>query len=88
MQDYTDRKILNEFVMKEYLKELSPFEAYPEPEKYPLMDTKYIQPRWYRYETDNMRKRKHQYSIIPYKYSKSSQINKANELIKNLPFQQ
>jgi hypothetical protein len=83
-----DKKTLNEQIIKDYLKELSPLEAYPEPEKYPSMDTKYIQPRWFRYETDSFRQRKHQYHIIPYKYSKNGSINKTKELLKNLPYQQ
>jgi hypothetical protein len=76
-------------LIKDYLKELTPFEPYPEPEKYPLLDLKNgTKPRWYFYEQDSIRKRKHQYSIIPYKYSKNAHLNKTKELIKNMPYQQ
>ena len=81
-----DKKDLNEEVMKEYLKNLSPFEYYPEPSKYPMLDLQYVKPRWMKYELESYRKRKHQYSIIPYKYYSPDQ--KLNETIKSLPYKQ
>jgi hypothetical protein len=84
--DYMDKKEINENVMKEYLKEISPFEAYPEPEKYPLIDIGRVKPRWYKYEMIYNRSRKQQYSIVPFKYS--SPHRKVNNFIKNLPYQQ
>lgn len=86
LQDYMDKKELNEQVMKDYLKLLSPFAPYPEPAKYPLIDLKRPSHRWYKFETENIRKRKHQYSQIPFKYF--SPTNSIREQIKNLPFQQ
>ena len=86
MQDYTDKKQLNEEVMKDYLKNLSPFEYYPKPSKYPLLDIDKVKPRWYKYEAESQRKRKHQYSIIPYKHSSIDE--KFEEKIKSLPYQQ
>ena len=68
---------------------MSPFEPYPESEKYPLLDLKRgTKPRWHYYEQESFRARRHQYSIIPYKYSKQAQLNKINHLLKNLPYQQ
>lgn len=86
LQDYTDKKEINEQVMKEYLKQLTPFEYYPEPAKYPLIDLGRVKPRWYKMEEINRRKRRMQYNIIPFKYA--SPLNKFNSFIKNLPYQQ
>ena len=46
LQAYMDRKKINEDVMKKYLKELSPFESYPEPAKYPILDVEHVRPKW------------------------------------------
>lgn len=80
-----DKKDLNEQVMKEYLKELNPFDSYPESTKYPLIDMKRVRPRWFKYEEQNIRTRKHQYQDIPFKYSKN--LKKINEHIASLPYQ-
>jgi hypothetical protein len=86
LQEYMDKAELNETVFKNYIKDLSPFEPYPEPEKYPLLDVNIVKPKWYKYELESMRKRRHQYSLIPFKYS--SPIKKIKEEINNLPYQQ
>jgi hypothetical protein len=41
-----DRKEISEDVMKKYLKDLSPFETYPEPAKYPILDVEHVRPKW------------------------------------------
>lgn len=87
-QDYMDKKDLNESVMKDYLKELSPFEGRPEPAKYPLADLKPVRPRWYKYELINKRKRRCQYSIIPFKHPAPSPKEKLDRFIQSLPYQQ
>jgi hypothetical protein len=86
LQDYVDKKDLNEEIMKDYLKQLSPFESYPEPAKYPILDLHVVKPRWYKYEQESYRKRRHQYSMIPFKYF--SPNKKLEESIKQLPYQQ
>ena len=87
LQDYMDKKETNEHILKEYLKELTPFEYYSEPAKYPLINlAKFKKPRWYKFEEINRRKRRVQYHIIPFKYT--SPFDKFNNLIKNLPYQQ
>ena len=86
--DYTDKKELNKQVMSAYVKELSPFEPHPEPDKYPLLHIdKATQPRWYKYELESRIMRRHQYSIIPYKHS-SVDIKRTDEHISHLPYQQ
>jgi len=80
-----DKKLINEQVMKQYLKDLNPFESHPEPTKYPLIDMKNFKPRWYKYEVQNIRTRKHQYKDIPFKYSKN--VKKINEYVSSLPYQ-
>jgi hypothetical protein len=64
---------------------LDPFEPYPEPAKYPILDVDRVNPKWYKYELESFRQRKHEYSLIPYKYSHKNQ--KIRELIQNLPYQ-
>lgn len=86
LMEYMDKKELNEQVMKDYMKQLSPFEYYPEPAKYPLLGLRKNGPRWHKFEMENYRKRKQQFSSIPFKYF--SPTNKIDEQIKNLPFQQ
>lgn len=81
-----DKKDLNENVVKDYLKEINPFDARPEPAKFPLVDVGIVRPRWYKYELINKRKRRLQYSIIPFKYATPS--NKLENFVKNLPYQQ
>jgi len=46
LQAYMDRKEISEDVMKKYLKDLSPFETYPEPAKYPILDVEHVRPKW------------------------------------------
>lgn len=82
-----DKKDMNEVVMKDYLKELSPFENYPEPAKYPLIDIgRPTRHKWYKYEIINQRKRRLQYNIIPHKYA--SPLEKLKSFAQNLPYQQ
>lgn len=87
-QDQMDKKELNEHVMKDYLKELSPFESpRPEPAKYPLVDIdRALKPRWYRYELTDKRKRRLQYSIIPFKHVDRN--DRLKTFVQNLPYQQ
>jgi hypothetical protein len=88
LREYTDKKEIGEIVMKKYLKELSPFEPYPEPAKYKMLSKKKgIQPRWMRFEIDSERLRKHEFSMIPYAYADPTQ-SKVEEFIQNLPYQQ
>lgn len=87
LQEYMDKKDLNEQVLKSYLKELSPFESYPEPAKYKLLrPSKRTNPRWYKYEQESRILRKHQYSMIPFEHY-SPREDKLNEYINSLPFQ-
>jgi hypothetical protein len=59
--------------MKNYLKELSPFEDYPKELEYPLLERVRSQtqrnrlPRWYMYELRHFRLREHKWKLIPYK---------------------
>ncbi len=85
LQEYNDRKDINEHVMKDYLKEISPFEPHPEPAKYPILDLEVVKPRWFKYELENKRQRNHEWNIAPFKYS--HRIEKKKEQIKNLPYQ-
>lgn len=86
LSEYNDRKEINEYIIKDYLRELSPFEAYPTPAKYPVLDVKQIKPRWYKYEIENKRLRDHEWNIVPFKYS--HRIDKKLESLKHLPYQQ
>jgi hypothetical protein len=81
-----DKKDISEQVVKKYLKEIEPFEPYPDPAKYRMLGIKHTNPRWYKYELENAIQRKHQYSIVPFKKASPSEVKTA-EFIKNLPFQ-
>jgi hypothetical protein len=84
-----DKKKLNENVLKAYIKDLSPFEAYPEPAKYKMLGVNTrTNPRWYKYEQDSLIQRKHHYAQIPYKSTAPVQAKKVNEFLQNLPYQQ
>ena len=88
LDEYKDIKQTNEEVMKEYIKQLSPFEPYPEESKFAKADLKPEQkPRWYRYELKNMVSRKHQYSMIPFKYSREARHQKIMDHLASLPYQ-
>jgi hypothetical protein len=72
LENYQDKKDINEFVLKTYLKELSPFEDYPKELEYPLIEsTRSIRnmPKWYRFELENKKMREHKWSIVPFKHS-------------------
>ena len=84
-QEYNDRKEITEHVMKDYLKGISPFSAYPPPAKYPILDLKVIKPRWFKYELENKRQREQEWNIAPYKYSHD--LDKKKEQLKQLPYQ-
>ena len=81
-----DKKDVNERVIKKYLKNASPFEPIDEPAKYPILDVDIVRPMWYKYELESYRKRNHEYSIIPNKYS--HQLKQIKQSLKNLPYQQ
>lgn len=85
LQEYNDRKEINEHVMKDYLKGISPFAGHPEPAKYPSLDLQIVKPRWFKYELENKRLRKHEWNIAPYKYSHG--LEKKKESLKHLPYQ-
>ena len=87
LHEYTDKKVINEHVLKTYLKDLSPFEAYPDPAKYKLLGVTHTKPRWLKIETENMVRRKQQYSMIPFKHASIS-AKKVEEFIQCLPYQQ
>lgn len=84
-QEYTDRKEVNERIMKNYLKDVNPFEPYQEGAKYPILDVGIVRPRWYKYELENERKRKNEWNLVPFKYSHKNE--KKIEFLKNLPYQ-
>jgi hypothetical protein len=87
LQQYQDKKQVNEEIMRDYLKELSPFEKHPKALEYPL-----IEPidgkihRWFKYEYDEYRLRESRYSIIPFKHH-SAKLNKI-KVLKSLPYQE
>jgi hypothetical protein len=85
LQEYNDRKDIQEHVMKDYLKEISPFAPYPTPAKYPILDLQVVKPRWFKYEMENKRQRAHEWNIAPYKYSHC--LEKKKDQIKHLPYQ-
>lgn len=85
LQEYHDRKDINEYVMKDYLKAVSPFEADLAPAKYPILDVKTIKPRWLKYEIENRRQRKQEWNLVPFEYS--HEMKKKRNLIENLPYQ-
>ncbi|CAF0747875.1 unnamed protein product [Brachionus calyciflorus] len=86
LQEYTDKKELNEHVVKDYMKLVDPFRPHPEPAKYPLIDLKRNGPRWYKFEMENLRKRSQQFKQIPFEYF--SPTIKIQQQIQNLPYQQ
>jgi hypothetical protein len=86
IEDYKDIKEINEEVMKEYLKQISPFEEYPEQLKYPGVEPRPESvPRWYNYEFEDIKYRRQKWDIVPYKFS-SLKIQDSKYL-KSLPYQ-
>jgi hypothetical protein len=78
LEDYQDKKDVNEFLLKSYLKELSPFDDYPKELEYPLIEslrTFRNIPNWYKFELHDIKMRKNKWSLVPYKYSaKATQL--------------
>lgn len=87
MQQYQDNKQVNEEIIRDYLKDLSPFEKHPKALEYPL-----IEPiegkihKWYKYEYNEYRLREGRYSKIPFKHF-SSKLNKI-KVLESLPYQE
>lgn len=86
LEDYKDSKTLKEEVLKDYLKQVSPFEGRPKPLEYPLIERidrkKYH--RWYRLELNAYRTRENKWSQIPFKYSSQTMLELSK--IKSLPY--
>lgn len=88
LDEYKDIKQTNEEVIKEYIRELSPFEPYPDESKFAKADLKPdLKPRWYRFELKNVVSRKNQYSMIPFKYSREARHKKIMDHLASLPYQ-
>ena len=85
LQEYNDRKDINEHIMKNYLKDITPLNSEVTPAKYPILDVKSIKPRWLKYEIETKRLRKQEWNIAPHKYSHN--IEKKRAYLKNLPYQ-
>jgi hypothetical protein len=87
-QDYQDIKDVNERILQQYLPQVCPFKGRPTASKYPYVDiyTRQTKPRWNKYEQELFRRRKNQYSLIPFKYS--NMHDEIENDLKNLPYQQ
>jgi hypothetical protein len=86
LEDYKDTKTLKEEILKDYLKQVSPFEGRPKTLEFPLiekMDRKKY-PRWYRHEYNGYRMRDNKWSQIPFKYSSQTMLELSK--IKSLPY--
>lgn len=86
LEDYKDTKSINEGILKEYLKQLSPFESRPQPLEFPLIEKtdQKKHPRWYRHEFKAYRLRENKWSLIPFKYSSLTMLELSK--IKSLPY--
>lgn len=67
LEQYRDRKDVNEEVIKHYLKMTCPFNGYPNIPKYPLAvpNEKWI-PDWYKYELIKYHKRQGKWKMMPF----------------------
>ena len=86
IEDYKDIKKINEEVMKDYLKQVSPFEDYPEQLKYVGVEPPPTNvPRWYTFEFEDIKHRRQKWDIVSFKFS-SLKIRESKYL-KSLPYQ-
>ena len=67
LEQYRDRKDVNEEVIKHYLSMTCPFNGYPNIPKYPLAvpNEKWI-PDWYKYELIKYHKRQGKWKMMPF----------------------
>jgi hypothetical protein len=67
LEQYRDRKDVNEEVIKHYLAMTCPFNGYPNVPKYPLAvpNEKWI-PDWYKYELVKYHKRQGKWKMMPF----------------------
>ncbi|CAF1651333.1 unnamed protein product [Rotaria magnacalcarata] len=67
LEQYRDRKDVNEEVIKHYLKMTCPFNGYPNVPKYPLAapNEKWV-PDWYKYELVKYHKRQGKWKMMPF----------------------